>query len=431
MSALKPVYVFVIFLLLSFTGFSQPVSITIDSIVNCITPDSYRTHFDSLRTSKGCNRKVIEADFQSSDHDACRDYIYRTLKKYLGEDNVYLHHFAVDKFEGLANVIGFKKGKSPTKEILIVSAHYDTNNSNEEGDLASVCSPGANDNGTGLATVLEIARVLSEVETDYSVLFAAWDFEEQFTYGFAGGSNRWYNDHIVRKKNMDWDDFKFGGKLNIDQVMANVNFDMFGHPNDTIDGKPVLWACSGNVMHSSFVKEYVSTLNRYVPEIAVVNHGKMAYSDHYTFAARKIPSVENLESGYDKDPYYHTCLDNLENRENVNFDFAVHVARGGMAFTLEKAQIIVPSVVKEIDDSSSIIIDEKFDAYYLKVPKTDYGVLVVDPFGNQINTFRENDLFIFYPPVGGLYGVFVFGKEGRVSRNIYLQKKEGHVPFSF
>jgi hypothetical protein len=430
MTKLISLYIILIFLLFPFIGFSQPVNHSIDSIIHLVTTGTYRIHFDSLRTTEGCNRKVYDSYSQLPDHDACRDYIYKTFKKYLGEENVYLHHFEVNGNGGLANVVAFKEGRSASKGILIISAHYDSNNGREESDLNPQCSPGANDNGTGIAAILEIARVLSGVETDHSILFAAWDLEEQFPVGFAGGSNSWFTDHIVKKKKTDWGKIKSGEKINIEKLVANVNFDMFGHPGDTIDGKPVLWACSGNISHSGFIKEYVSTFNRYVTETLVVNHGKLTYSDHYTFAARKIPSVENLESGYDKDPFYHTCLDNLQNRENIDFNFAVNVTRGGMAFILERAGIFFTSDKKVSADSFPIFVSELPGEYIISTQRDEYTIMVVDQFGNKVNTMKSNGFSSLCPPFTGLYNIFIFNRGGKSSTNLFLQKKEGHnVPF--
>jgi hypothetical protein len=430
MSGLKPAIFLFILNLLYIAGLSQSLNPSIDSIIKLITPETYQIHFDSLRTGKGCNRKVFEANVQSFDHDACRDYIFRTFKKYLGEGNVYLHRFEVGQNRGLANVVAFKQGKSPTGRILVLSAHYDSNYSREWGRVDSVCSPGANDNGSGVAAVIEIARVFSGIETENSIIFAAWDFEEQFTDGFASGSNSWFNDFVVSKKKRKLTKKGDQVKIGIEKLIANINFDMFGNPNDTIDGKPVLWACSGNVTHSGFVDDYVSTFNHYIPQTRAINHEKMAYSDHYTFAARKIPSVENLESGYNKDPFYHTCSDNLENSDNIDFNFATNVTRGGMAFTLELAGLFAPSYRSVITETSPVIVYERPEAYTLKFKDDDYNLIVTNQFGNKINTMKQGDVSFLYPPANGLYQIFIINSVGTASRKIFLQKKEGTVtPF--
>jgi hypothetical protein len=430
MSGLKSANFFFILILFSFAGFSQPINPCIDSLIHLISVETYRSHFDSLRTNKGCNRKVTGSKVQSFDHNSCRDYIFRTFKKYLGEGNVNLHQFEVGENCGLANVVAFKQGKSPTGRILVLSAHYDSNCSREWGRVDSVCSPGANDNGTGVAAVIEIARVLSGIETENSIIFAAWDFEEQFTDGFASGSNSWFNDFVVSKKKRKMTKKGDRVKIGIEKLIANINFDMFGNPNDTIDGKPVLWACSGNVTHSDFIKNYVATLKRYIPQITTVDRGKMTYSDHYTFAARKIPSVENLESGYNKDPFYHTCSDNLENSDNIDFNFAVNVTRGGMAYALEKAGLFVPANRSVIADAFPVMVYERPEAYTLKFNNDDYTIIVTNQFGNKINTMKMGDVCFIYPRERGLYHLTVFSRNARLSQILLLQKKEGDtVPF--
>lgn len=326
-------YAFFVSLLLIFQStWAQSPKNKVDSIIHLITPSTYRQHFDSIHTLPEMSRKVMEGNVQSSDHDACRDYILRSLIRYLGNENVTLQPFEQDNNQGLANVIGIKPGTNPDKGFIIVSAHYDSNNNREENE--ATCSPGANDNGTGIAAILEIARVLSEFKTESTIIFAAWDLEEQYTNGYATGSNRWYNNCTYRKKSSKQKNKNVENKIARDKITANINFDMFGNPCDTIEGKPVLWACSGNIKHRKFVNEYVNTLNQYVPEIKVINKGLMPYSDHFTFGARRIPAVENLESDYERDPFFHTCSDNLENPENINIEFATNVTRGGLAFLI-------------------------------------------------------------------------------------------------
>jgi len=308
---------------------AQPANPVIDSLIHLITYDSYVAHFDSLKTNKGHFRKVTEAEIQSVDHDACRDYIFRSMQRVLGAENVSLHKFETGNYNGLANVIGIKKGSKPNGGFIIISAHYDSNNSNET--QLTNCAPGANDNGTGLASLLEIARVLSGIETECSVIFAAWDFEEQMMYGFPVGSNHWFSSFVRNSKKKKADEIF---PINRKEIIANINFDMIGNPMETLDGKPVLWACLGNRSHKKFIDSYITIFNEYAQGICAINGGMVPYSDHYTFAARRIPAVENLESGFSDDPYYHTCNDNIENEKNINFSFATEVTRGGLAYIL-------------------------------------------------------------------------------------------------
>ena len=66
------------------------------------------------------------------------------------------------------NVIGVKEGLGTPDEWVVVSAHY---------DHVAGC-PGADDNGSAVAGLLEIARVLAPASFDRTLVFACWDEEE-------------------------------------------------------------------------------------------------------------------------------------------------------------------------------------------------------------------------------------------------------------
>ena len=97
--------------------------------------------------------------------EACADYILAELKSYGLKTGV--HEFKVDGFNHtFRNVEGFiGDGKGP--ELLIVS-HYDTVR----------FAPGANDNGSAIAVMLEAARVLAKVDFKGNVRFVSFNLEE-------------------------------------------------------------------------------------------------------------------------------------------------------------------------------------------------------------------------------------------------------------
>lgn len=77
-----------------------------------------------------------------------------------------------------ANVIATLKGLNPADDrIFIISAHLDSRNK----DVMDVSggAPGANDDGSGVAAVIELARVMSKMEFSATILFVAFTGEEQ------------------------------------------------------------------------------------------------------------------------------------------------------------------------------------------------------------------------------------------------------------
>jgi len=93
-----------------------------------------------------------------------------------------------------SNIIGVREGASD--RIVVVSGHYDT---------AVPETPGADDNAAGVATMLEVARILNETPLNSTVYFIAFGGEETG----LDGSRRWLSDNpdlhdrIVAAINLD------------------------------------------------------------------------------------------------------------------------------------------------------------------------------------------------------------------------------------
>ncbi|MEO0814833.1 MAG: M20/M25/M40 family metallo-hydrolase, partial [Myxococcota bacterium] len=90
------------------------------------------------------------------------------------------------------NVIGLLPGQDPSLEPVLVGAHYDGQGRGESGNSlarteeAGEIHPGADDNASGVAALLEIARLLGEGGPRLrSVVFAAWSGEELGLLGSA------------------------------------------------------------------------------------------------------------------------------------------------------------------------------------------------------------------------------------------------------
>jgi hypothetical protein len=110
-----------------------------------------------------------------------------------------------------ANVVGFVEGSDPVlkDEVVIVGAHLD-----HLGAWENYIYNGADDNGSGSAGVLNVARAmaLNPVKPKRSVLFALWAGEEN---GLLG--SRWYVQHPL---------------FPLDKTVAYFNLDMISRPYD-------------------------------------------------------------------------------------------------------------------------------------------------------------------------------------------------------
>jgi len=96
------------------------------------------------------------------------------------------------------NIIVSKTGTEFPNKFFIIDGHYDAMN-----------CPGTDDNGSGTVIVMEVARLLKDISTKYSVKFIHFTGEEE---GFIG--SHYYVNNTVIPKNMD--------------IMLLLNVDMVG-----------------------------------------------------------------------------------------------------------------------------------------------------------------------------------------------------------
>ncbi|MEY4084928.1 MAG: hypothetical protein RL074_715, partial [Bacteroidota bacterium] len=82
----------------------------------------------------------------------------------------------------LGNVMATLKGTDPTdNRVLIISGHLDSRASDVMN--TTIDAPGANDDGSGVAAVMEISRIMSKREFPFTIIFVAVVGEEQGLYG--------------------------------------------------------------------------------------------------------------------------------------------------------------------------------------------------------------------------------------------------------
>jgi Peptidase family M28 len=83
----------------------------------------------------------------------------------------------------ITNVVATLRGTDPASadRVYVVGAHYDSRVTDVLN--ATSDSPGANDDGSGTAAVIELARVLARVRSEATIVFVAFAGEEQGLYG--------------------------------------------------------------------------------------------------------------------------------------------------------------------------------------------------------------------------------------------------------
>jgi len=187
------------------------------------------------------------------------------------------------QLRGVQNVVGYLPGRS--EEYLIVGAHYDHVGLGEQFSLApslkGTVHPGADDNGSGSAGLIELARWFAgQPRHRRGIVFVAFAAEE---LGLLGSN--FYVDHPV---------------LPLGKAIAMINMDMIGRLRS---GQLFI----GGVATGSTFKKIVDEANRPARfEIESADHGGYGSSDQYSFTPKQIPFMFFFTGLH---PDYHTPSD--------------------------------------------------------------------------------------------------------------------------
>jgi len=186
----------------------------------------------------------------------------------------------------LCNILGWSPGDSSAEPYVLLGAHYDTRRLADSDPVRfSEPVPGANDGASGVAVLLELARIIDPGLLDDGVLLAFFDGEDQ------GHIDGW-----------DW---SVGASYYANTLQrapeAVVIVDMVGDRDLQIyienNSDPALadeiWSIASREGFKGFIAE---------PKHAIID-------DHLPFVQRAIPAVDIIDIEY---PAWHTTHDTLD-----------------------------------------------------------------------------------------------------------------------
>jgi Zn-dependent M28 family amino/carboxypeptidase len=180
---------------------------------------------DTVSTTRGIGaaRRWIKQEFEqiSADCKGCLEVRYhKGLVR--AEDSR-----RIPEDTWIVNVMAIKRGTRYPNRYIIMSGDIDSRVSDPLDGISD--SPGANDNASGMAGVIEAARVLSKYDFESSIIFLGLSGEEQGLFGgklLAADVKEWGWD-IVGVINNDM----IGNITGIDGVIDNSSFRVFSEPN--------------------------------------------------------------------------------------------------------------------------------------------------------------------------------------------------------
>jgi len=300
-----------IFILLTFTllqvfscnVFAQTSDLTLREVLNFINKDSLnRTvqdmqNFESRLCTKtiGQNRKVAQ-------------YLADRLKVY-GIENAHIDSFYVSGYNWLAgeyaqymyNVLGTLQGTGGSDSTVIIGAHLDAI-SYDDAWILTANAPGADDNATGCAVMIEMARVMYEknIKPFHNIDFMAYDAEE---IGLLGA-------HYDAEKRSTAND----------NIIVMLNNDMVGNqPKDEIWKVSLRWYTNS----LDITEKAEQALNTYTTVIPVrSNASNSTGSDSYAYFMKNYKVNFAIEQYFS--PHYHSEYDLTE---NLNFEYCREIAK--------------------------------------------------------------------------------------------------------
>jgi len=275
---------------------------TIQNIVDQVSQASYTDYLDnSLYTHNGDNRGF------GAEHDLARSNIYNAFDSFglttdldpftYGETTYY-------------NVVGVHEGTVHSEQKYIVGAHYD-----------SVNNPGADDNASGVAGVLEAARVLSQYSFEATLIFMAFDREEQGLVGSRAYAAAHSGDDIRGMISLDMIAYNPVGP---NEDMAQIYYD-----DDILPPDPIPQITSDL---ADAIAQYSGGLST---EIARLHYDG---SDHASFADEGFESALLIEYSVWSNPYYHKSTDSVDTASYIDYEYATQMTRGTVGYLATAAQ---------------------------------------------------------------------------------------------
>jgi Zn-dependent M28 family amino/carboxypeptidase len=203
-------------------------------------------------------------------------------------------------------------------EIVIIGAHYDS----VQG------SPGANDNASGVAAILNLARRFRSPPSDRTLRFLAFVNEEKpFAHTTQMGS--WVYARRCRERD--------------EKVVAMISLETIGYYKDEPGSQKypptvgLLYPSTGNFVafvgntrYGWLVRQVVAAFRRSEPfpseggalPETILNVG---FSDHWSFWQEDYPAMMVTDTANFRYPYYHSPQDTVD---KVDFEKTARVVRG-------------------------------------------------------------------------------------------------------
>jgi len=281
---------------------------TVSKVLSMLKPSMYKQYM--IRLAQNLPTRYSCANGQLTARNVCRNLFTRFGLATSLVEFTNGCWYSCQKSTGF-DVIGVKKGLVRPEEYYLVGAHYDSISGNPCQNAR-----GANDNASGVAGVIELARVFSQLNTEASIIFAAFSGEEQ---GLLGSTR--YVQNLIDS----------GSDVNL---KAFVVLDMISYYKNN---RGIVIEGSAKTPEQSDALDrlalYGATYTSLQLEISTI----YARSDHKPFLDKGMAGALLIEADWSRYNYYHTTKDVVAYQ---NIPFGLEVVKVAAAMLAQEATVI-------------------------------------------------------------------------------------------
>ncbi|MBO4574943.1 MAG: M28 family peptidase [Bacteroidales bacterium] len=235
------------------------------------------------------------------------------------------------------NVIGIQRGTLYPDTYVVCGSHFDS--FSYEAMYGGGACPGADDNATGVASVLESARIMTQYDFEYSIIYCAYGCEEMGLYGSEAYASRCQQEgmEILGYFNNDMNGYLYGDQIHIDCI----------YPNSV--------APIGDY--------YMNVGSVYFPELPIrhVNFNE-GDSDHTSFNNHGYMGIYPFEDYQHYSPNIHTTNDLIGPSVN-SFEMSQQYCRMNIGCLAELANPVIDDNVIVVDELDEEIV--RYEVYDL------------------------------------------------------------------
>jgi len=207
------------------------------------------------------------------------------------------------------NIMAIQSGTTRPDDWYVVGGHMDSIANNAPN------APGAVDNASGCAAVLEMARIASAYHFAGSIIFICYSGEEQGLYGSEFHANT-----LIANNNDE-------------KIKAALTMDMVGYIHNSQHELLVESSASYQWLMNSLVQNAAT----YAPNLSVITSTNYFGSDHVSYIDNDMPGVLSIDNDYSLYPNYHRSTDLPE---NINLSQGESIIKTNLATLAELAEVL-------------------------------------------------------------------------------------------